>query len=177
MDITAYFLDLSRWIIPSLVSLVAAYFIMHLFLDNEAKKRQIELKIQSQNVILPSRLQAYERMTLFLERISPESILMRNTAGGINALDLKMNLINEINAEYAHNVSLQMYLSSQAWIVIKDAKEQTINLINQSYMHLRPDATGLELSKSILEAVIQRNELPNHKALDFLKKEFQLMFM
>ena len=70
-----------------------------------------------------------------------------------------------------------MYLSSQAWIVIKDAKEQTINLINQSFMHLRPDATGLELSKAILEAVIQRNELPNHKALDFLKKEFQLMFM
>ena len=72
---------------------------------------------------------------------------------------------------------MQMYLSTQAWIVIKDAKEQTINLINQSYIPLRPDASGIDLSKSILENVIQRNELPNQKALEFLKKEFQLMFL
>ena len=92
-------------------------------------------------------------------------------------MELKQNLIVEINTEYAHNVSMQMYLSTQAWIVIKDAKEQTINLINQSYIPLRPDASGIDLSKSILENVIQRNELPNQKALEFLKKEFQLMFL
>jgi hypothetical protein len=177
MDTTDYLVDLSRWIIPSLVSLLAAYFIMHVFLDNELKKRQVDLKQHNVGVILPARMQAYERLTLFLERISPDSILPRIGVNNFSALELKQHLITEINTEYAHNVAMQVYLSTQAWIVIKDAKEQSINLINQSFIHIRPDATGLDLSKSILENVIQRNELPTHKALEFLKKEFQLMFM
>jgi hypothetical protein len=177
MDTSDYLIELSRYIIPSLISLAAAYFITHMFLDNELKKRNIELKQHGESVILPARMQAYERLTLFLERIQPDSILMRSGVGAHGALELKQNLITEINTEYAHNVAMQMYLSTQAWIVIKDAKEQTINLINQSFIPLRPDATGIDLSKSILENVIQRNELPNQKALDFLKKEFQLMFL
>jgi hypothetical protein len=177
MDTTDYLIELSRYVIPSLISLAAAYFITHMFLDNELKKRNIELKQHGESIILPARMQAYERLTLFLERIQPDSILMRNNLASQGALELKQNLITEINTEYAHNVAMQMYLSTQAWIVIKDAKEQTINLINHSYIPLRPDASGIDLSKAILENVIQRNELPNQKALDFLKKEFQLMFL
>ncbi len=177
MDTTDFLVEISRYVIPSLISLGAAYFITHMFLDNELKKRNIELKQHGESIILPARMQAYERLTLFLERIQPDSILMRSGVANMGALELKQNLIVEINTEYAHNVSMQMYLSTQAWIVIKDAKEQTINLINQSYIPLRPDASGIDLSKSILENVIQRNELPNQKALEFLKKEFQLMFL
>ncbi len=177
METTDYLLELSRYVIPSLISLAAAYFITHMFLDNELKKRNIELKQHGESIILPARMQAYERLTLFMERIQPDSILMRSGVASHGALELKQNLITEINTEYAHNVAMQMYLSTQAWIVIKDAKEQTINLINQSYIPLRPDASGIDLSKSILENVIQRNELPNQKALEFLKKEFQLMFL
>lgn len=177
METTDYFLELSRYIIPSIVSLAAAYFITHMFLDNELKKRNIELKQHGESIILPARMQAYERMTLFLERIQPDSILMRSSVANHMALDLKQQLITEINTEYAHNVAMQMYLSTQAWIVLKDAKEQSINLINQSFIPLRPDATGIDLSKAILENVIQRNEMPTHKALEFLKKEFQLMFL
>ncbi len=177
MDTSEYFLELSRYVIPSLISLGAAYFITHMFLDNELKKRNIELKQHGESIILPARMQAYERLTLFLERIQPDSILMRSSVANHGALELKQSLIVEINTEYAHNVAMQMYLSTQAWIVIKDAKEQTINLINQSYIPLRPDASGIDLSKSILENVIQRNELPNQKALEFLKKEFKIMFL
>ncbi len=177
MDTADYLIELSRYVVPSLISLAAAYFITHMFLDNELKKRNIELKQHGESIILPARMQAYERLTLFLERIQPDSILMRSGVATHGALELKQNLITEINTEYAHNVAMQMYLSTQAWIVIKDAKEQTINLINQSYIPLRPDASGIDLSKAILENVIQRNELPNQKALEFLKKEFQLMFL
>ncbi len=177
MDTTEYLLELSRYVIPSLISLAAAYFITHMFLDNELKKRNIELKQHGESIILPARMQAYERLTLFLERIQPDSILMRSNVANHGALELKQNLITEINTEYAHNVAMQMYLSTQAWIVIKDAKEQTINLFNQSFIPLRPDASGIDLSKAILENVIQRNELPNQRALEFLKKEFQLMFL
>ncbi len=177
MDTSDYLIELSRYVIPSLVALASAYFITHMFLENELKKRNIELKQHGESIILPARMQAYERMTLFLERIQPDSILMRNNPANHMGLDLKQALITEINTEYAHNVAMQMYLSTQAWIVIKDAKEQTINLINQSFIPLRPDANGIDLSKAILENVIQRNELPNHKALEFLKKEFQLMFL
>src|SRR6185436_4570956 len=145
MDTSDYLIELSRYVIPSLIALAAAYFITHMFLDNELKKRNIELKQHGESIILPARMQAYERLTLFLERIQPDSILMRNSVANFAALELKQNLITEINTEYAHNVAMQMYLSTQAWIVIKDAKEQTINLINQSYIPLRPDASGIDL--------------------------------
>jgi hypothetical protein len=134
MDTAEYMLELSRYVIPSLISLAAAYFITHMFLDNELKKRNIELKQHGESIILPARMQAYERLTLFLERIQPDSILMRSNVANHGALELKQNLITEINTEYAHNVAMQMYLSTQAWIVIKDAKEQTINLFNQSFI-------------------------------------------
>ena len=64
-------------VLPSLIVAVSAFFIVKYFIENDQKKRVLELKFQSKNITTPVRLQAYERMALFLERIEPNQLLFR----------------------------------------------------------------------------------------------------
>lgn len=177
MDILQYLLEVGKWVIPSMVMFGVTYWLITIFLDNEYKKRLLDQKVHNQSIVTPIRLQAYERMTLFLERISPENMLMRLNIQGTSALELKHQMTAEIHTEFSHNSSQQVYLSPQSWILIKEVKEEVINLLNVSFASLPPGATGIDLSKAILENLIKRNEIPSQKALEFLKKEFQLMFV
>ena len=85
-------------------------------------------------------------------------------------------MINEINSEFNHNVSQQLYVSGQSWQVIRVVKEEMINLINTAYQDLGPNSVGFDLSKSIFEQLIKLEHVPTHKALIFIKKEFDLVF-
>ena len=94
-------------------------------LDNKQKKRLLELKKDERKVITPIRLQAYERSTLFLERISPEALIPRVHKNGMSARQLQQEMLNDVRREFDHNLSQQMYMSDQVWMVIKKAKEET----------------------------------------------------
>jgi hypothetical protein len=101
---------------------------------------------------------------------------MRIHQPGISASQLKIELIASINQEFAHNISQQLYVSSQCWQMIRIVKEEMINLINTSYSNLGPNCVGIDLSKAIFEEIINMNETPTQKALGFVKKEFDLIF-
>jgi hypothetical protein len=60
--------------------------------------------------------------------------------------------------------------------MVRIAKEEMINIINTAYSQLGPNAVGLDLSKAIFETMIQMESIPTQKALDFLRKEFHLIF-
>jgi hypothetical protein len=82
----------------------------------------------------------------------------------------------DINNEFNHNLSQQVYVSPQAWQIVRIAKEEMVNIINTAYTQLGPNSVGLDLSKAIFENMIQMEQIPTHKALDFLRKEFHLIF-
>jgi len=96
---------------------------------------------------------------------------MRVNQPGMNCQQLQTQLLSIIRAEFEHNLSQQIYMTSRAWEVIKNAKNNTIKLINTTAGELKPDAPALDLSKGILEKIMEMESSPSNAAIEFLKKE------
>jgi hypothetical protein len=168
--------DFIKILLPAGIVSYALYLTVKSFLTKDFEKRLIEIKLKNTEVILPIRLQAYERMCLFLERISPHNLVVRVNDPSYSVGLLHQILLKEIRDEYAHNMSQQVYMSDQAWRHIKNTMDEIINLINNSSHGLPKDARGIELAKSILDRLVQLPEDPSSKALTFVKNEIRQFF-
>ncbi len=168
--------EVLKYTLPSLIVFGTSYLIIRSFLETDQKKRKMELRMANLKTITPIKLQAYERLTLFLERISPESIIMRIMDHKMTSGQLQSALLKVIRTEYEHNLSQQIYISAQAWAVIKTSKEQTVKLINSSMDKIDRDSPAMNLSKIILENTVTLNANPTQPAIDFLKGEIRQVF-
>jgi len=169
-------LEIFKYVLPSVVVFAAAYYMIKLFLDNEQKKRTADIKMAGYKIITPIRLQAYERLILLLERISPESLIMRIHKPEFSALLLQTALITTIREEFEHNLSQQVYVSSQAWERVRSAKEDMIKLINTAATKLNDNATSMELSQKVFELSLSSDKPLYKSALEFLKNEIRQVF-
>jgi hypothetical protein len=163
--------------IPAIVVLAGCYFLIKKFLDNEQKIRLLEMKKEWQKDLLPLRMQAYERMVLFLERISPNNLLMRVHKPGFTAKEFQVELHSTIRHEFEHNITQQIYISSQAWIVAKGSKEEIIKLINTAASRVEPNSSAMDLSAAIFEIIIKNELKPAQNAIEFIKKEARTIFI
>jgi hypothetical protein len=175
-DFLLSLLEVVKYIIPSLVVLGVVHFLLKNFFDNEFLRRKMELKVENSKLITPLKLQAYERIVILMERMSPNNLIFRVSSPGISATQLKILLIEDINNEFNHNVSQQVYISPQAWQMVRIAKEEMINIVNTAYSSLGPNSVGLDLSKGVFEVMMKMDNIPTNKALEFLRKEFHLLF-
>ena len=123
-------------VVPSLIVAVTAFVLAKYFVENDQKKRLLELKFHSKELVTPIRLQAYERMAMFLERIDPNQLLFRVNNPELTAYQMQTILLATIRSEYEHNLSQQVYISPEAWEGIKNAKEKVVNVINLAAGHL-----------------------------------------
>lgn len=163
-------------VLPAGLVFITAFYAIKKFLEHDQEKRALDLKKAGQKVITPIRLQAYERVVMFLERIAPEALLSRVNKQGMDAKDLQIALINTINNEFNHNLSQQLYMSNESWIRVKSGKEEMIKMINMASNNIKPDASGLELAKMIFQITIQVGKLPVQDAVDYLKAELRQAF-
>lgn len=172
------FSDLLKILVPSAVVLYGMYFTVKAFLDKQLNEQQLQLKKDNAAVVLPLRLQAYERMTLFLERISPQNLLLRLPAqSGFEVSAYQQVLLAEIRQEFNHNLAQQIYISHTTWSIISNAKETVISTINQATQGLSPNEPALNLSRKIIETIVSNNVHPTDEALKKLKEEVQQLFI
>jgi hypothetical protein len=146
--------------------------------ENEQKKEFFKINSTNKKTVLPLRLQAYERMTIYLERIQPGTLINRCRKDGMTAADLHLSLLSTIRTEYDHNTAQQIYINEKTWEVIKISKEETIAIINNAAAGIPPKADGKDLSKSVLEQLMKFKErnLPTNKALRALKADMTQYF-
>ncbi len=170
------FSDLIKILLPSALVLYAMYLTVNAFLTKEFERRLIDIKTSNSKLVLPSRLQAYERICLFLERISPHNLILRTSNPSLNAMQFQQVLLSEIREEFNHNLSQQVYMSDEAWTVTKSAMEEIITIINTSAESIQRDAPGMDLAKMIFENLLQRSEDPTARALRFIKDEIRQVF-
>ena len=168
--------EILKYVLPALVVGAATVLTIKYFFDNEDRNRQQKLKDENRSTVTPIRLQAYERIVLFTERITPASLLIRVNPSEMNARALQMNLIQNIREEYEHNLSLQIYVSLKAWELVKSAKEELIMLINQSASEVHPDAPAMDLAQKLFENYLKQEKQSLPLATDFLKREVSQFF-
>jgi hypothetical protein len=169
-------LEILKYTLPSVILLLTVWIMLRTWSRNEDKRRKNEFNMHLSDEIMPVRLQAYERIVLLLERISPESILLRVSRPDYSAKQLQQELLTGITSEFEHNLAQQTYVSTEAWEKVKSAKNQVIQLINECAAELKADAKGPTLGKLVLESLAELKTPPSQVAIDFLKQEVKSLF-
>lgn len=173
-------LEILKYILPSIIVLFTSYYLIKAFLENDNKKRMLELRMNNQannqQFITPVRLQAYERIVLFLERISPNNLLLRVSEPNMNVMELQTAMIMAIRQEYEHNLSQQLYISSKAWQIVKNSKDDLINVISNVTANLDKTSSSNELAKAMFELTASVEKLPIEIAIEIVKNEIQEQF-
>ena len=154
------------------------YLLVKRYFDNQQKERLLQMKIDERRetlkVVTPIRLQAYERMALFLERISPDSLVLRCYQPGMDLKLLQGVMTKNIRDEWEHNLSQQVYLAPGTWARIREAKDEMVNLVNSSAVTLTDTDDPTRLAATIFASAAKH--LPTDKALEELHKEINELF-
>lgn len=168
-----YLYHLSGGLILLAAFLGGAFILLRYYLKQTRKPILIPPGQASDTVkiMLPLRLQAYERLVLFLERIHPSNLVMRLNAPELSAVRLQALLLKTIREEFEYNLSQQLYVSAQAWELVKNAKEEMVLLINCAATNLDEKAASAELVKTIFELMVEKGKLPVENALEMIRKE------
>jgi hypothetical protein len=170
------FLQILLVLVTGAIVFFTAYYLLKMFFENESKKRMTDYKTQNMKLITPVKLQAYERIILLLERISPNSLMHRLQVPGMEARQLQKEMLSLIRAEFEHNLSQQIYMSDKAWDIASSAKENVVKLINLSSQKVAPEAPAMELSNLIMDTWMGMNPTPTQTAIGYIKSEINTAF-
>ena len=165
--------QLFAYLLPAVVTGAVAFYFFRLHTNNEEGRRRFLLHKDSQKNAMPIRLQAYERMALFLERIAIPSLVVRVAPKSSDKNDYENLLIKSIENEFDHNLSQQIYMSDECWNIIKAAKSATIQMIRKAGMSETDSAD--KLREDILTQTMDKAS-PSATALSFVKKEIGAMW-
>ncbi len=157
--------------IPVFIVAAVVYMMLNKQLKAENARRSYEIRKDLVKTMTPVKMKAYERMALFLERIKPESLLNRQQLKDVNALQLQKNLLHEIRLEWEHNLTQQLYVSNDSWILLKNAKESMIQLINTCAAQTTLNTSAIDFAKLIIETYQSVDKTPLDAALAMLKSD------
>ena len=154
------------------------YMLVKRYFDNQQKERLLQMKLDERGealrVVTPIRLQAYERMALFLERIAPGSLVLRCWQPGMDLKLMQGVMTKNIRDEWEHNLSQQVYLSPELWTRIREAKDEMINLVNSAAVSLTEETDPTRLAATIFASAAQHS--PCDEALEAMHKEVNELF-
>lgn len=153
-----------------------AYYLFKPYLDNIGRAQAIDYKKSVNNQTLPLKLQAYERLVLFIERINPASMMVRLNAPTFSAAELQNLILVEVRTEFQHNVTQQIYVSDRAWEIVKKVKDDTIAIVTTAARSLPEGSGGIDLAKTILGGLSGMDNNPYDIALALLKKDLENLF-
>ena len=167
-------------LLPSIVVFLTAFYLLRQFLGSRSREANqlmmAEAKREDRKHTLPLRLQAYERLTLFLERIAPGTLVFRVHKNNMTARMFHAELLATVREEFEHNVTQQIYVSEKAWQQVKMAREETFRIINIAAEGIPEGANGTALSQRIFETASKLSHLPTQQAILALKEEVRKLF-
>jgi len=173
MQINTFLLELVKFTLAGIGTVYVAFYLIKPYLERSEKLQLMELKKSTTALTLPLRFQAYERLIVFVERVNPANMLVRLHGTQYSAHELHSLVVSDIREEFQHNVSQQIYVSERAWNVIKRVKDDTMSVITNAIKALPENATGLELSKTVLAHMASLQDNPYDIATSMIRKDME----
>lgn len=164
-------MEILKYSIPTLLVVLVISILLYQLFKTEREKKDAELKKERIPLITSTRLRAYERLTLLLERMNPNNLLVNNSGNVETCLELQANLLATVRREFEHNSSQQIYVSEMLWDEINDARENLIQLINTCAKQCKADESATKLATIIVEVFNTPDETALDAALRSLKAE------
>ena len=169
-------LEIIKITVPALIVFLTVYFLLKKFIEGQERMKMLEIKEKQQQVSTPMRLQAYERLSLFCERISLQNLVLRLNKEGLSAAEFHIALLLAIQQEYEHNITQQVYVSEKLWTIIKMAKDDAVNFTGLVAESVNPKAEAKELAQALVDYLQKRPMSGPDQALVAIKKEAALIF-
>ncbi len=167
-------IEILAYTLPSIITGSVAYFLFNSYFKDQQNTRRWLLQKEVQKEALPLRLQAYERMSLYLERINPTKLLIRIAPISNDKNDYENLIIAHVEQEFEHNLTQQIYMSDECWTIIVTAKNATIQMIRKANMSDRVDNAD-KLREVVLSDLMEKQS-PSNAALAYIKNEVSQMW-
>ncbi len=165
------FIEILKLVLPATLVLYGMYLAIKVMVSKSLLSKELDLKQKSLEITLPVRMQAFERITLFLERISTDNLLVRINKPGVSAAILHNDILEEVRNEFNHNVAQQVYLSADMWSMVVTAKEDLITKVNATFTEMDTEASSLDYARKLLELSMATDIDSIGLALTSLKEE------
>ena len=130
-------------------------------------KSDSELKSVSYKLIVPLKIQAYERLVLYIERIQFPVLVKRVFYPGISRNDFQFSILQNVQDEFEHNLAQRLYVTESTWQLIVMAKEEVLQNVNAVFND-NPDADIAMIAQKIASFENPMGE----KAVVNIKNEF-----
>lgn len=176
MEILELIIEGIKYALPALLVYLTVRYLKESNMKEQRANQQLLLRDEVLKQQLPLRVSAHERTVLFLERISPQNLLLRVRPGGKSARMYQGELVREIQSEFDHNLAQQIFLSNQSWTALVHAKDEVIGILHASIEGLSPEANDLEFSKKLVEIYSTLKEFKTQIAINELKKDLRSVF-
>jgi hypothetical protein len=169
-------LEIIKYSVPALIVFLTVYFILKKYMDNQLQLMAMQNRSKRTDQLVVSKLQAYERLMMFCERIAVPNLIYRLKTNQSNARMLENSLLIGIQQEFDHNLSQQIYVSEQLWKIIQLSKDQLINYIMEQGSMLGEKASGEDLSRQLLNNLPSGDKDPVAKAKQAIRTETSILF-
>lgn len=169
-------IDILKISIPAIIVALVSYFLIKELLRNQNHREALKLQREGQATTLPLRLQAYERLSVLIERLSLPGLVMRTQSDQMKAATLKVALMMAIQQEFEHNISQQVYISDQLWKIIQTTREDLLEFISLVGEKIEPNAPGSELASALMVMHEKRGGDPIATAQMAIRREAALLF-
>ena len=153
--------------LPALVTGGVAYYILSALIKQSNNEKKFDALLAKKKESLPIKLQAYERMLLFCERMNPTKLLVRVSPIG-DSVDNYVHLLTaNIEQEFEHNLVQQLYISEDSWRFVVSTKLAIMATFRKV---AETSETAIELREKVL-INYTKEENPTDIVVAFLKQE------
>ena len=167
----SFLLEILKITIPAVAVLLTAWIVLKTYLDKRLQMMALEQRGENKKETISIRLNAYERLILFLERIDILQMLMRTPAGQMTAQEYRGALLVTIQREYEHNISQQLYVSNQLWQIINIARMEISNRISEIPTTEQNISSGRDFADALVGAMEKWENNPLPKAKEAVRTE------
>lgn len=166
-------LDIITFALPAAIIGYVALKVADRIIDSRNREAVAALRSRMRQETLPTRLQAYERLLLFLERSEPSNLILRLHRPGMGAALLQSEMLRAVRSEYEHNLTQQIYVSVQCWAKVQEARDAVQQIVQAAGGKMNSQSTGLDLSNAIFAIIGEAGFSPVQGAIEALKREAQ----
>ncbi|OYQ40666.1 DUF7935 family protein [Flavobacterium aurantiibacter] len=158
-------------ILPALIVGIVAVNFFKNFVLNQNEERRFEILRQTRKETLPLKLQAYERLTLLMDRISIAKVAVRIAPVHDDTESYVQILSATVEQEFEHNLTQQIYVSDECWLAITAAKNATLRNIRE--ISLLAEATNADSFRQLLLQNAVNSASTTNLAINMLRAEVQ----
>ncbi|MEM1214159.1 MAG: hypothetical protein AAGJ82_00640 [Bacteroidota bacterium] len=170
------FLEILKISLPAIVVAVVSYLIIRTMLNKQFLLQEQRLRQDRQDTIMPLRMQAYERLSILVERLGIPGMVLRNQNDEMQAATFRIALFMAVQQEFEHNISQQIYVSNNLWKILEATRDDLLQFIELVSEKVPANAPAKELASKLLAYHAQRDSDPISTAQMAIRKEASTLF-